>query len=238
MIQAVLFDLDGTLLRIDTARFVDAYVNLLADWFAAQIPRDRFLRSLLMATQRMMAHREPTRTNKEVFDQAFYPAVGKSAGDMAAPLAEFYAQAYPALATLASADPAAREAVTAVLERGLVAVLATQPIFPAVAVRQRMAWAGIADLPFALVTSYETAHACKPHPKYFREVAATIERAPEECLFIGNDGVEDSVARQLGMESYLVTDYLTNSAHVHAQAVRMGRLRGLPQFLAGLAVAD
>lgn len=238
MIRAVLFDLDGTLLRIDTARFVDAYVNLLAGWFAPRIPKDRFLASLLRATQRMMENRDPSRTNKEVFDDAFYPAVGISAEAMAAPLAEFYDQAYPALATMATADPAAREAVSTALERGLVAVLATQPIFPAVAVRQRMAWAGIADLPFALVTSYEIAHACKPHPEYFKEVASAIRRAPEECLFIGNDAIEDSAARQVGMETYLVTDYLTGKAHVHARANQMGRLHTVPRFLAGLAFSD
>jgi FMN phosphatase YigB (HAD superfamily) len=234
VIRAVLFDLDGTLLRIDTARFVDAYVNLLADWFAPRIPRDRFLSSLLLATQRMMAHRDPGRTNKEVFDDVFYPAIGVTADEMAAPLAEFYAQAYPSLATMAASEPAAREAVSIALERGLTTVLATQPIFPAVAVRQRIAWAGIADLPFALVTTYETSHACKPHPEYFQEVTATIRCAPGECLFIGNDGEEDAVARRLGMETYLVTDYLTNRSHAQAPDERMGEIRTLPRFLADL----
>jgi FMN phosphatase YigB (HAD superfamily) len=232
VIRAVLFDLDGTLLRIDTARFVDAYVHLLADWFAARIPKDRFLSSLLMATQRMMANRDSTRTNKAVFDDVFYPTVGMKASEMAAPLAEFYAQAYPSLAKMAASDPAARDAVSIALARGLVTVLATQPIFPAVAVRQRMAWAGIADLPFALVTTYETSHACKPHPEYFTEVTETIGCATDECLFIGNDGEEDAVAQQLGMETYLVTDYLTNRTHARARGDHMGAIRTLPRFLA------
>lgn len=238
MIRAVLFDLDGTLLRIDTARFVDAYVHLLAGWFAARIPKDRFLSSLLIATQKMMANRGPSRTNKEIFDDTFYLAVGVSADEMAAPLAEFYAHAYPSLAKMAAPDPAAREAVSIALERGLVTVLATQPIFPAVAVRHRMEWAGIADLPFALVTAYETSHACKPHPEYFTEVAAAIDCAPGECLFIGNDGEEDAVARRLGMETYLVTDYLTNRAHVSVRGERMGNIRTLPRFLASLVSSD
>jgi FMN phosphatase YigB (HAD superfamily) len=238
VIRAVLFDLDGTLLRIDTARFVDAYVHLLADWFAPRIPKERFLSSLLMATQRMMTNRDPARTNKAVFDDAFYPSISVSADEMAAPLAEFYAQAYPSLAKMTAPDPAAREAVSIVLARGLTPVLATQPIFPAVAVRQRMAWAGIADLPFALVTTYEVSHACKPHPEYFTEVTATIGCAPGECLFIGNDGEEDAVARRLGMETYLVTDFLTNRARVQARNQRMGALRTLPRFLASFVSSD
>lgn len=231
MIRAVLFDLDGTLLRIDTARFLEAYIRLLADWFSSRVPRDRFIAALLAATQQMMRKRSATRTLKEVFDDSFYPAVGLSAESTAEPLRAFYAQAYPTLATMASADPAARQAVAAVLERRLTAVLATQPIFPAVAVRQRMAWAGIADLPFALVTSYETSHFCKPQPEYFHEVAGAVGCAPGECLFIGNDAVEDTAARQVGMETYLVTDYLTNPTRITAPPDRMGSLRTLPGLL-------
>jgi len=51
MMRAVLFDLDGTLLHVDTAQFVDAYVQLLARSFAERIPLDRFVRQLLAATQ-------------------------------------------------------------------------------------------------------------------------------------------------------------------------------------------
>jgi FMN phosphatase YigB (HAD superfamily) len=235
VIRAVLFDLDGTLLRIDTKRFVDAYVTLLTDWFAPRIPRDRFLSSLLRATQRMMANQGATRTNKEVFDEVFYPGIGVSAEEMAAPIAEFYRQAYPTLRQMASADPAARQAVALVHARGLLAVLATQPIFPAIAVRQRMEWAGVADLPFALVTSYETAHACKPHPQYFGEVTAATQCTPAECLFVGNDGLEDATARRMGMHTVIVTDFLTNAGRVPRDSgARRGRLRKLPAMLAAL----
>jgi FMN phosphatase YigB (HAD superfamily) len=185
-----------------------------------------------MATQRMMANRDSTRTNKAVFDAVFYPSIGVSADEMAAPLAEFYAQAYPSLAKMAASDPAARQAVSIALGRGLVTVLATQPIFPAVAVRQRMAWAGIADLAFALVTTYETSHACKPHPQYFSEVTGAIRCEASECLFVGNDGDEDATARRIGMKTILVTDYLTNLGRVpRGPRGHRGPLRRLPAIL-------
>jgi len=234
MIHAVLLDLDGTLLPVDTAQLIDAYVRLLASWFARWVPPDRFVPRLLAATQTMMQDRDSTRTNREVFDEAFYPALGLTGESMAAPLAEFYEREFPKLRTLASADPAAREAVSIVLARDRLAVLATQPIFPEVAVRERMAWAGIADLPFALVTTYETSHFCKPHPEYFREVAAAIKCEPRDCLFVGNDGVEDATARQVGMQTYLVTDHLTNRARAPSEVGRMGSLRDLPSLLSNL----
>jgi FMN phosphatase YigB (HAD superfamily) len=232
MISAVLFDLDGTLLRVDTAQLIDAYVRLLAAWFTPWVPPERFVPALLAATQTMMENRDPTRTNREVFDAAFYPALGLSAESMAAPLAEFYQREFPRLRTPAAADPAAREAVSVVLARDRLAVMATQPIFPEVAVRERMAWAGVADLPFALVTTYETSHFCKPHPEYFLEAAAHINHDPRDCLFVGNDAIEDAVAGEVGMQTYLITDYLTNRGRLKPRTVRIGPLQGLPGFLA------
>ncbi|HEY6104080.1 MAG TPA: HAD family hydrolase [bacterium] len=230
----MLFDLDGTLLHIDTARFVEAYTRLLATWFARWIPPDAFVSHLLAATWKMTENRDPERTNKQVFDEAFYAAVGMSAEAMAPHLAEFYAREFPKLRELAAPpDPAAREAVSIVLAHGLAAVIATHPIFPSVAIHARMEWAGIADLPFALVTSYETSHFSKPHPEYFQEVATSIRFDPRDCLFVGNDMIEDTAARQVGMQTYLVTDHLSNRSRLQAGAGPMGMLKVLPGFLAG-----
>ncbi|MDQ7842324.1 MAG: HAD family hydrolase [Armatimonadota bacterium] len=234
MIRAVLFDLDGTLLRLDTGRFIEAYVRLLAQWFSPRIPPERFVPRLLAATRRMLDNRDPAKTTKEVFDEAFYPALGLDAAAMAPFIAQFYERAHPALRSLAAADPAARRAVQVVLDRGRRAVLATNPIFPDVAVRQRMAWAGIADLPFALVTTYETAHFCKPHREYFLEVARAVGCDPQECLFVGNDGVEDRVATEVGMQTYLVTDHLVNPGSARAETAARGGLAELPDFLAAV----
>jgi FMN phosphatase YigB (HAD superfamily) len=233
VIRAVLFDLDGTLLHIDTARFIEVYTRLLAAWFARWIPPEAFVAHLLAATWKMTENRDPKRTNKEVFDEAFYPAVGMSAEIMAPHLADFYEREFPKLREMAAPpDPAAREAVSVVLAQGLTAVLATHPILPAVATRARMEWAGIADFPFALVTSYETSHFCKPHPEYFQEVAASIRCDLRDCLFVGNDVIEDTAARQLGMQTYLVTDHLTNRSRLQAGAGPTGTLKELPGFLA------
>jgi len=238
MLKAVLFDLDGTLLHLDTRRFVDAYVRLLARWFAARIPPERFVAHLLTATQAMMANRDPGRTNREVFAAAFYPALGVTEAETAPRLAEFYAREYPALRRLTRLDPNARKAVMTALDRGLDVVIATNPIFPASAVRQRLEWAGIADLPFALVTTYENAHFCKPHPEYFLEVAATIGRRPEECLMAGNDAGHDAAAMRAGMRAYLVTDNLIAGPAGELRADYMGTLADLVVFLTAVDLAS
>jgi FMN phosphatase YigB (HAD superfamily) len=231
MIRAVLFDLDGTLLQVDTREFVEAYIRLLAKWFATRVEPARFVRQLTGATRAMMDNRDPSRMNREVFAQAFYEPLGLTEASAAAHLAQFYAREYPTLQALTRSDPTARRAVVAALTRDLQTVLATNPIFPETAIRQRMAWAGVADLPFARVTHYENSHFCKPHLEYFLEVCTAIDRRPAECLMVGNDTDEDVVVRSVGMRSYLVTDHLINRRHQPLRADYVGTLAEAAAFL-------
>ena len=231
MIRAVLFDLDGTLLHVNTRAFIEAYIRLLAKWFAGRVEPGRFVRQLTEATQAMMDNRDPSRTNREVFAQAFYGPLGLTEASAADHLAEFYAREYPTLQTLTRSDPTARRAVLAALNRGLQAVLATNPIFPETAIRQRMGWAGVADLPFARVTHYDNSHFCKPHLEYFLEVCTAIDRRPTECLMVGNDTDEDVAVRSVGMRSYLVTDHLINPRRQPLRADYVGTLAEAVSFL-------
>ncbi len=235
MIRAVLFDLDGTLLHVDTREFVEAYIRLLAKWFATRVEPARFVRQLTGATRAMMDNRDPSRMNREVFAQAFYEPLGLTEASAADHLAQFYAREYPTLQGLTRSDPTARRAVVAVLNRGLQAVLATNPIFPETAIRQRMAWAGVADLPFERVTHYENSHFCKPHLEYFLEVCTAIDRRPAACLMVGNDTDEDIVVRSVGMRSYLVTDHLINPRR---QPLRADYVGTLDESAASLEAAD
>ena len=233
MIRAVLFDLDGTLLHVDTREFIEAYIRLLAKWFASRVEPARFVRQLTEATQAMMDNRDPSRTNREVFARAFYGPLSLTEASAADHLAEFYAREYPMLQALTRSDPTARRAVVAALDRGLQAVLATNPIFPETAIRQRMAWAGVADLPFARVTHYENSHSCKTHQEYFLEVCTAIDRRPAECLMVGNDTDDDVATRSVGMRSYLVTDHLINPRRQPLRADHVGSLAEAAAFLDG-----
>ncbi len=231
VIRAVLFDLDGTLLHVDTREFIEAYIRLLATWFSRRVEPGQFVRHLREATQAMINNRDPSRTNREVFAQTFYGPLGLTEASAADHIAEFYAREYPTLQALTRSDPTARRAVVATLNNGLQAVLATNPIFPETAIRQRMAWAGVADLPFARVTHYENSHFCKPHLEYFLEVCSAIARRPAECLMVGNDTDEDVAVRSVGMQSYLVTDHLINPRRQPLRADYVGTLAEAASFL-------
>ena len=79
MIRGLLVDLDDTLLANDTSRFLPVYFQRLSLSFPGQASPDDVLAQLLRATKRMMENRDPLKTLKEVFDAAFYPALGMEA---------------------------------------------------------------------------------------------------------------------------------------------------------------
>jgi FMN phosphatase YigB (HAD superfamily) len=110
-------------------------------------------------------------------------------------------------------------------------VIATQPVFPLVAIRQRMDWARVGDFPYQLITSYENMHSCKPMTEYYLEIASIIGCPPNECVMVGNDPAQDiSPAQDAGMATYLVT----TSGKDEAVGDNCGALTQLGERLAAL----
>ena len=87
-------------------------------------------------------------------------------------------------------------------------MLATNPLFPAVATQSRVRWAGLEPEDFAWITTYENSRYCKPNPDYYREILDKLNLKPGECLMVGNDVQEDGAAAKLGMPVFLLTDCL------------------------------
>lgn len=205
-VGAVLFDLDGTLLKLEMDLFWRAYFDQLAQYFADLVAPARFIEILQGATKTMMHNTDPSRTNKEVFWAEFLPRTALDS-DVVMPLVDrFYEEKFGLLGGYASPAPLARDAVAAAVALGVPVVIATNPIFPRRAVDHRLAWAGLGDVPFDLITTYEFMHACKPHPAYYLEIARLLEADPARCLMVGNDEVDDMSAADVGMSCFLVDD--------------------------------
>jgi len=206
--KAVFFDLDGTLLNLDIDEFFPRYLKKLGQKMAHLLDPNYFIDHLLFSTRAMLENTDPEKTNKEVFIETFFAPEGLEAEDFFPLFEEFYARDFPRLNNGYGPVPGAHEALEASLERGCQLVLATNPLFPREAVLERMRWAGIEDYPFALVSSYEHMHFCKPNLQYYEEILERLNLAPEEVLMVGNDPLEDLIAGKLGIKTYLAEDYL------------------------------
>src|SRR5690554_409324 len=205
--KGVLFDLDGTLLALDLNQFLSRYFKALAEKVAPAVPPDRFLPALMESTERMLVN-DGSKTNSDSFMEHFFQIVDKEPEELLPIFDRFYREDFPRLGAGIEPLPMARKAVDAVLKGGAILVLATNPVFPRQAVDTRLEWAGLADVPFALVTSYENSRYCKPNPGYFADILNQPGLAGEQCLMVGNDTREDTVAGQLGMDTFLVEGHI------------------------------
>jgi FMN phosphatase YigB (HAD superfamily) len=206
LLRALLFDLDDTLLETTTEVFIPAYIKALAEKLALRVSPDRLADQLVASTRLMVRPLHPQRTNQQVFDDDFYPRLGLSREDLAPLVQDFYARDHPRLRVLTRPRPQARQVVEQAFRLTDAVVIATQPVFPLVAIRQRLEWAAVADFPYRLITCSENMHTCKPDPSYYLEIAAFLGAQPQECLMVGNDpGHDIRPAAAAGLKTWWIT---------------------------------
>lgn len=208
MIKAVLFDLDGTLLPINTNDFMRFYLREFASYLKNEIDGKIFTKNIMDSTCVMMENKNPDLTNEKVFWNDFLKRLGKNSESIIPLMNDFYVKEFPHLVKASSPSPEkAGKIVNTVLEKGLKIALATQPVFPLIAIEHRMSWAGVENFPWKLITSYENMHFCKPTTAYYQEIAYLLGIEPNECLMVGNDIVDDLSSAKIGMKTYLAMDY-------------------------------
>lgn len=207
MPKAILFDLDGTLIDSSMETFLPAYFGALTKKLAHLVPPEKLIAQLQASTRAAVASDDLTHTIAEKFAADFFPGIGHSTESLMPLFDDFYTREYPRLHSLVNRMPEAREVVARAIELGYKTAIATMPVFPETAIRQRMEWGGLADLAYVLVTDYQTMHASKPRSAYYREIATMIGCAPEDCIMVGNEVENDILpAKRAGMRTFFVTN--------------------------------
>ncbi len=205
--KAILFDLDGTLIANSMETFLPAYFSALVKKVRTLVPSDQFISQLKSSTAAMIRNNDPERTNADIFAADFFPKIGLPREKLMPIFEDFYAREYRDLRAYVQPVQTAREIISSALGRKHPVVIATNPLFPRIAIDQRLEWGNLHDFDYALVTDYETMHASKPNPQYYREIALRIGVDPSECIMVGNDVEQDiTPARKIGMKTFWVTD--------------------------------
>jgi FMN phosphatase YigB (HAD superfamily) len=207
VLKAILFDLDDTLLGNAMETFIPAYFQALTRHVAHLIPAERLIGELMRATQTMDTNDGSGPTNEETFAAAFYPAVGYDQDELRPIFEQFYVEEFPKLQPLTQTLSEARPLVEWAFAHDLQVVIATNPLFPRLAIEQRLEWAGVpvSEFNYALVTVYEDMHATKSNLAYYREILARVRQQPDECLMVGDDWQRDIVpATRIGIPTYWI----------------------------------
>lgn len=229
--KTVLFDLDGTLLPMDQEEFIRAYFGGIATKLAPYgYEPEKLIKGIWTGTAAMIKN-DGSKTNEEAFWESFCSLMGADCRKDEPIFDEFYRNEFQFVALSCGFTKQAAEVIAYLKAEGCRIVLATNPIFPAVGTQSRIKWAGLQPGDFEHITTYENSRYCKPNPNYYREILADIGEIPENCIMVGNDVTEDMVARDLGMEVFLLTDCLINKEQKDISVYPNGSFPELRQWL-------
>lgn len=211
MKQAILFDLDGTLLPMDQEEFTNGYFRLLAAKMAPHGYDPGQLVDALWQGVGAMVKNDGGAVNSERFWAVFDRAMGKNCRADEPVFDGFYRNEFRQAVRFTQPSPLSAELVRTARSKAERVILATNPIFPRCGQVTRLGFVGLSDTDFHWVTDYENSRFCKPNPAYYQDILARFGLQPGECVMVGNDMEEDIVpAAGLGMETFLVTDCLIN----------------------------
>ena len=231
----VLFDLDGTLIGMDQDEFIRLYFEVMLDklrhiGYDAETTLEK-LENSIRATKR----NDGTVTNEVRFWQALDGELGGVPDDLREAVLSFYSDDFSlVLKGSCTAYPRANEVLECAKCKGLRLILATNPLFPAVATYARIRLGGMLPENFEYITAYENSSYCKPNPDYFTELLAKLGVSPEECVMIGNDTRDDFSAHALGIPVFVNTEGLINRDNVDLSLYPHGGFDELISYIESL----
>ena len=231
MIKYVLFDLDGTLLPMDQERFFTMYFHGLSTHVELPGHTPREIGKAVWESSRVMAKNDGTKRNEEVFWEAFARICGEEVLINKADFDSFYDEKFDAISVIARPDVKIAEIIKKLKSKGYTLAIATNPMFPRIATKKRIEWAGLDAADFEFYTTYEDSRHCKPNLDYYRDVMKMLGATAEECIMVGNDVGEDMIARKLGMKVFLITECLINNTGEDIENYPSGSFDDLIEYL-------
>lgn len=214
MIKHVFFDLDGTLLPMDQDLFIKIYFKELTKVFVKNGYDAKAFYSSLMRSIDLMIGNSSDVMNEDIFWQCISEDLGKEVTELEDEIDIFYHSDFMNAKAACSCNPLIKKVVDTLKADGKQLIVATNPVFPAIASEIRMQWGGVYPDDFEYITTYTNSKRCKPNVEYYLFLAEKFGCDPSECLMVGNDVADDMPARDAGWNVFLVTDCLINRKNV------------------------
>lgn len=234
MLRTILFDLDGTLLPLDINLFLKRYFEELTLKFQDYFQPKELTNLVWESTEYMIKNIEKEKTNADAFFEKFYSKVFHKPEEINQIFDDFYTNDFPKIRETTCQNEMILKAVDLLKEKGYELVVATNPMFPKKAILHRIDWAGLKKEDFLFITSFEEMHYCKPQLQFYEEVLEKINRKPEECMMVGNDVEEDMIAKQLGLKTYLIEDYIIQRSKDRSMIDECGKYEDFYEFVKSL----
>jgi FMN phosphatase YigB (HAD superfamily) len=202
-ISAVLFDLDNTLIFFDEREFFSRYMKSVHRYFSDILSYDE-MRTKFREVTFSMLNKPGDILNGDYFIKNFITGNGLKAEDCETRFRKYYDEEFDSLSALVTFQENLHEMIVSIKDAGYKLVIATNPLWPEDVQIKRLAWAGLDNIHFDLITHAYNMHYIKPSWEYYWEIAEMIKLPPDECIMVGNDIVNDMAAISTGMKGFLV----------------------------------
>ncbi|HSP47023.1 MAG TPA: HAD family hydrolase [Clostridiaceae bacterium] len=232
-LNTFLFDLDGTLLSINMKKFEEYYFHSLSHNFRDLMSPQDFVKLIWSSTMDMVKNVEH-KTNEEVFKSSLRNLVDDKFDLFEDRFTKYYDTDFVAVREAVEETVEMVAAVKTLKSKGYNLAIATNPMFPKAAIYRRIEWAGLDLDDFSYITTFEENHYCKPQLQYYEEILRDIKKSAEECIMVGNDVLEDLVAKRLGIQTYLITDHMLNRNNIEIVTDQMGTYKDVLTFVESL----
>jgi len=203
VIQAILFDIEGTLTNLDTAKFMQNYLGILAPRFSHLLSPDKFSKQLLKSIDNVRKEPKPEQTVLQTFFDDFSKATGQSVQILRPIFEEFYASDFPTLRCLVQPNIQGVKIVEYAIQQGFLTALTSNSLMPLIAIREQVRWAGLTPEHFKVIATLDNFHYCKPHLGFFREMAENLGVRPQNCLLVSKY-INDKICQELGMKMFFL----------------------------------
>ena len=235
MYKNLLFDVDGTLLPMDMDNFIKLYFGSLCKRFSPVLGIEpEMLTKVIWKGTSAMIKNDGSASNREVFWKVASEACGMDLSVYEKDFDNYYENEFIAAKQASSANPYAKKCIELAKSKGYRLIAATNPVFPEVASRRRIEWAGLDPEDFEYITTYDNSGFAKPNIKYYQEICEKCSIKPEESLMVGNDVDEDMCSAQLGFDTYLITDCIVNKSNKDLSLIKNGSFEDFYNYLLSL----
>jgi FMN phosphatase YigB (HAD superfamily) len=233
-----LFDLDGTLLPMDQDSFIDGYFKGIANKLLPYGIDTKTIIGVIWEGTKAMIENDGRIYNNECFWNRATDLLGEKIRNLEYVFNDYYENEFQDMRKSTQENPLARNILNTLKDKGYRIILATNPLFPPIATHSRIRWAGLEPGDFELITTYDNSSYCKPNLDYYREIINRKKISERQCIMVGNDTSDDMVAKNLGMDVYLVTDCLINLKGEDIKQYRNGSLEELYSYIRELPLLN
>jgi len=222
-IEAILFDLDNTLIFFDEKEFYEAYVYKLSQRFQDLLSLPEFAQKLMISTQ-LMTNNDGKQDNAKFFINDFSKGLNIDKNEVWKRFDDFYNTEFVQFKNLMKPNKEVYDIIIKLQKLRFKLVIASNPMLPEYVQQLRLNWAGLEGIKFDLITHVKNSSYCKPNLNYYKEICIKIGVNPPNCLMVGNDAFNDMIASRIGMKTFFVSDGENNTVEVSRELVGSNKI--------------